>query len=37
MIESKDINYYIEEPSRLLLKKPFTRGGTYKADIHRKC
>ena len=35
MIESKDINYYIEEPSRLLLKKPFTRGGTYKADIHR--
>ena len=27
MIIKKDINWYLEEPSRLELKKPFTRGG----------
>ena len=27
MITKKDINWYLEEPSRLELKKPFTRGG----------
>lgn len=30
MIQKKDINWYLEDPSRLLLKKPFTRGGTLK-------
>lgn len=28
MIRLKDIKWYLEEPTRLLLMKPFTRGGT---------
>ena len=28
----KDINYYLEDPQRLLKKKPFTRGGEYKEE-----
>lgn len=31
MIKRKDINWYLEDPSRFLSKKPFTRGGTLKA------
>ena len=27
MIERQDINWYLQEPSRLLAMKPFTRGG----------
>ena len=36
MIVTKDINWYLEEPSRLLQKKPFTRGGTYKSDYKKE-
>lgn len=28
----KDINYYLEDPQRLLKKKPFTRGGEYREE-----
>ena len=36
MIVTKDINWYLEEPTRLLQKKPFTRGGTYKSEYKKE-
>lgn len=30
MIKEKNIGWYLEDPSRLLAKKPFTRGGTLR-------
>lgn len=32
MITRKDINWYLEEPERLLQKKAFTRGGEFSSD-----
>ena len=30
MIRLKDINWYLADPNRLLMMKPFTRGGVMK-------
>lgn len=30
MMQKKDIGWYLQQPERLLLKKPFTRGGKIK-------
>ena len=31
MIESRNISWYLQSPERLLMMKPFTRGGTLKS------
>lgn len=33
MIEVKNIEWYLEDPERLLYKKPFTRGGTLRTPM----
>ena len=32
MITQKNINWYLEDPTRLQLKKPFTRGGDLESN-----
>lgn len=34
MIESKNIDWYLDAPERLLYKKPFTRGGTLNKPVN---
>ena len=36
MIRTKDIKWFLEEPTRLMQMKPFTRGGTYNLHAYEK-
>lgn len=36
MIRTKNIKWFLEEPTRLMQMKPFTRGGTYNLHAYEK-